>query len=409
MSLWMNTGTIAVTLNNKKVTGTGTAFANSAIPARPGQPIVISNVIYEIESVESDTVLWLATNYLGASATGVKYSIMTTMEGSFNDLARRAAQVMGAYQGYMDVYSDLFTGTGNVTVTLPDGSVVTLPAWGNLQPKDATLSALAGLTTAADKLAYFTGVDTAALATLTPFARSLLDDVDAATVRDTLVINSSTLKGAPAGMTDGTDVLQYFKSNPTAIFRSIGSGGLNLPPEWNYGPLHFALHGISGANAHYGVLTAHSGAGLTYKNNLDAGVWKGWRRVYDQGSILGNVSQSSGIPTGAIIERGSNANGEYVKYADGTMICKHLMGASGNLDIANAPLYHTPSTIWTFPAVFAVSIPAISVSEIGGVGLTFGGLGTSGTTLSSTSWALWRNFSLAQIPSAGLIAIGRWF
>jgi hypothetical protein len=42
--------------------------------------------------------------------------------------------------------------------------------------------------------------------------------------------------------------------------------------------------------------------------------------IYNRGNILGTVSQSSGVPTGAIIERGSNANGEFVKYADGFMI-----------------------------------------------------------------------------------------
>lgn len=45
-----------------------------------------------------------------------------------------------------------------------------------------------------------------------------------------------------------------------------------------------------------------------------------WRENYHQGSILGTVSQSGGVPTGAIIERGSNANGEYMKLADGTAI-----------------------------------------------------------------------------------------
>lgn len=189
------------------------------------------------------------------------------------------------------------------------------------QPADATLTALANQVTAADRLPYFTGVDTAALTPLTPFARSLLDDVDAATVRDTLVINSGTLKGSSFWIGDGTDVLQYFKSNPTAVFGSTGVQGINLPPEWGAGPLHFALHGLSGANAHFGVLTAHSLTGPTYKNNLDAGVWKGWRRVYDQGSILGNVSQSSGIPTGAIIESGANVNGTYERFANGTLIC----------------------------------------------------------------------------------------
>jgi hypothetical protein len=43
--------------------------------------------------------------------------------------------------------------------------------------------------------------------------------------------------------------------------------------------------------------------------------------IYGQGNILGTVSQSAGVPTGAIIERGSNANGEFVKYADGTLEC----------------------------------------------------------------------------------------
>ncbi|MFL1495729.1 hypothetical protein ACI77E_30595, partial [Pseudomonas antarctica] len=38
-------------------------------------------------------------------------------------------------------------------------------------------------------------------------------------------------------------------------------------------------------------------------------------------AIVGTVSQSAGLPTGAIIERGSNANGSYTKYADGTLIC----------------------------------------------------------------------------------------
>jgi hypothetical protein len=41
---------------------------------------------------------------------------------------------------------------------------------------------------------------------------------------------------------------------------------------------------------------------------------------FHQGNILGTVSQSAGVPTGAIIERGSNSNGEYVKYADGTYV-----------------------------------------------------------------------------------------
>lgn len=63
------------------------------------------------------------------------------------------------------------------------------------QPGDATLTALAGVTTAADQVIYATGADTFSVTGLSAFARTLLDDTTAAIMQATLGIGNMTLDG----------------------------------------------------------------------------------------------------------------------------------------------------------------------------------------------------------------------
>ena len=58
------------------------------------------------------------------------------------------------------------------------------------------------------------------------------------------------------------------------------------------------------------------------------GTYTPWHIVYSSKNIIGTVSQTSGVPTGSIIESGSNANGEYVRLADGTQICTRTVLAN---------------------------------------------------------------------------------
>lgn len=69
----------------------------------------------------------------------------------------------------------------------------------------AALASIGSLTPAADRLAYYTGASTAALATLTAFARTLLDDADAPTARGTLGLGTLATQSASAvAITGGT-------------------------------------------------------------------------------------------------------------------------------------------------------------------------------------------------------------
>ena len=110
---------------------------------------------------------------------------------------------------------------------------------------------------------------------------------------------------------------------------------------------------------------------------------------------------------GGVIERGSNANGEYVRFADGTQICT---GASPSQYIsANG----SNTSTWTFPATFA-AVP-ICVAASGqdfslSLSRSYVLVDTSALrTTSSTRLNVRNDGSFATPISALCIAIGQWY
>ena len=74
----------------------------------------------------------------------------------------------------------------------------------DVQAFDAGLLSIAGLTTAANQMIYTTALDVYATTALTPFARTILDDADAATVKATLGLATVATSASAGDLTSGT-------------------------------------------------------------------------------------------------------------------------------------------------------------------------------------------------------------
>lgn len=285
------------------------------------------------------------------------------------------------------------------------------------QPLDATLTALAGTSTANNTINYWTGVDTTSTTTLTPFARTLLDDADALTARGTLSVYSiaevdSALSGglatkqpldatltALAGLATGVNQLAYAtgtdtfaQTTLTAFARSIlddadavtvrGTIGADDASNLTTGTLALArlpadLVGKNAATA-TALQTARTIQGVSFNGTANITL-----SVVDKDSGVGSAT----LPAGTTAQRtASPVNGQLRYNSDNNEFEGYINGAWGGIG-GGTPLF----TVLWWPS--RTAIPA-------------GYVAADGQLLTRTTYnAAWPRISAGDVP---LVSDATW-
>jgi hypothetical protein len=150
--------------------------------------------------------------------------------------------------------------------------------------------------------------------------------------------------------------------------------------------------------------TAMSVAPATGVPDLRAGATVDGKLAYSRGNVVGPVGQAAGAPTGAVVERGAGANGEFVKFVDGTQVCWRAGLSAAAVTTGEGALFRSGDVTWTYPASFAAAPVVTGSADDAGVWVTTAvpGAGSCGLRLLAAT-------TRGAATAFRAMAVGRWF